>query len=203
MACRFSTCLQLWQGKEVGYSWNSPTCAWHWIWPKWPKKAFRAPQSRKWNISLRDHSPRSEKRRSGVSSCLGITRWRLRYKDTQQCFVTTNCPAAFHAKMAPQRIRWHAGDTKEQVHLHPPDAECGLLSRLHLRPAHHPPHPPQPVTLPGLNLLKSSICQPDIRISIQLLPVGNFSKMMRIPSTIPILIQICLLMKVSTLFVAW
>jgi len=27
MSCRFSTCLQLWQGKEVGYSWNSPTCA--------------------------------------------------------------------------------------------------------------------------------------------------------------------------------
>jgi len=28
MSCRFSTCLQLWRGKEVGYSWNSPTCAW-------------------------------------------------------------------------------------------------------------------------------------------------------------------------------
>ena len=28
IACRFSTCLLLWQGKEVGYSWNSPTCAW-------------------------------------------------------------------------------------------------------------------------------------------------------------------------------
>ena len=25
---RFSTCLLLWQGKEVGYSWNSPTYAW-------------------------------------------------------------------------------------------------------------------------------------------------------------------------------
>jgi hypothetical protein len=29
MSCRFSTCLQLWQGEEVRYSWNSPTCAWH------------------------------------------------------------------------------------------------------------------------------------------------------------------------------
>jgi len=28
MSCRFSSCLQLWQGKEVGYSWNIPTCAW-------------------------------------------------------------------------------------------------------------------------------------------------------------------------------
>jgi len=39
MSCRFRTCLQLWQGKEVGYSWNSPTWAWCWTWPKWPKKA--------------------------------------------------------------------------------------------------------------------------------------------------------------------
>jgi len=31
------------QGKEVGYSWNSLICAWRWIWPKWPKKAFRTP----------------------------------------------------------------------------------------------------------------------------------------------------------------
>ena len=28
MTYRFSTCLQLWQGKKFGYSWNSPTCAW-------------------------------------------------------------------------------------------------------------------------------------------------------------------------------
>jgi len=28
LSCRYSTCLQLWQGKEVVYSWNSPTCAW-------------------------------------------------------------------------------------------------------------------------------------------------------------------------------
>jgi hypothetical protein len=27
ISCRFSTCLLLWQGKEVRYSWNSPTCA--------------------------------------------------------------------------------------------------------------------------------------------------------------------------------
>jgi len=28
ISCRFSTCLLPWQGKEVRYSWNSPTCAW-------------------------------------------------------------------------------------------------------------------------------------------------------------------------------
>jgi len=151
MSCRFSTCQQLWQGKEAGYSWNSPTCTWRWIWPKWPKKAFRAPQSRKRNISLRNHVPRSEKRRSRVLSFLGTKWWRLRYKDTQQCFVKTLRPAAFHAKMAPQRIRRHAGDAKEQVHLHPTDAESGLLSRLHHCPARHPP---EWLTLLKFNLLK-------------------------------------------------
>jgi hypothetical protein len=49
-------------------------------------------------------------------------------KDTRQCFVITKRPAAFLAKMAPQRIRRHAGDANEQVHLPPPDAECGLQS---------------------------------------------------------------------------
>jgi hypothetical protein len=28
ISCRYSTCLQLWQGTEVVYSWNSLTCAW-------------------------------------------------------------------------------------------------------------------------------------------------------------------------------
>jgi len=198
MSCRFSTCLQLWQGKEVGYSWNSPTCAWPWIWPKWPMKAFRAPQYRKRNISLRNHAPTSERRRSGVLSILGIKRWRLRYQDTRQCFVITKRPAAFLGKMAPQRNCRHAGDAKEQVHLPPPDAECGLQSRLHLRPARHKP---QPVTHAEPNCLKSSICRPGILIRRQLFRLRNCSKMMRIPSTIPILIQICWLMMVSTLSV--
>jgi len=171
MSCRFSTSLQLWQGKEVGYSWNSPTCAWRWICPKWPKKAFCVPQLRKRNISLRNHAPRSEKRRSGVLSFLDIERWRLRYKDTWQCYVITKRPAAFLAKMAPQRICRHAGDAKEQVHLPSPDAECGLQRPLHLCPACHPA---QPVTLPELNRLKLSICRPDIRIRKQLFPVRNF-----------------------------
>jgi hypothetical protein len=28
ISCRYSICLLQWQGKEVMYSWNSPTCAW-------------------------------------------------------------------------------------------------------------------------------------------------------------------------------
>jgi len=155
------------------------------------------------NILLRNHVPRFEKRRSGVLSFLGITRWRLRYKDTRQCFIKTKRPAAFHVKMAPQRNPRHAGDAKEQVHLQPPDAEYGLQSRLPIRPSRHPPHLPQPVTHPELNLLNWSICRPDIHIRLQLFPVCNFSKMMKIPSTIPISIQICWLMKVITLSVAW
>jgi len=180
MTCRFSTCLQLCQGKGVRYSWNSPTCAWRWIWPKWTKKAFRAPQWRKRNPSLRNHAPRSKKRRSGVSSFLGTKRWRLRYKDTWQCFVKTKHLAAFLAKMALQRIRRHAGEAKEQVHLHPTNAESGLQTGPHHCPARHPP---QPVILTEFHLVKTSICLPDIRIRIQLFPVRNFS-MMRIPSTI-------------------
>jgi len=99
--------------------------------------------------------------------------WRLWYKDTRQCFVKTKRPAAFLATMAPQGIRRHAGHATEQVHLHPPDAETGFQSRLHF---HQARHPPQPVTLPELNLLKSSMCRPDILIRIQLFPVWIFRR---------------------------
>jgi len=40
ISCRYSTCLLWWQAKQVVYSWSSPTWAWHWIWPKWPKVGF-------------------------------------------------------------------------------------------------------------------------------------------------------------------
>jgi len=77
ISCSFSTCLLLWQGKEVGYSWNSATCAWPWMWQKWPKKGVRVSQLRKHDIWWRNLAPRFEKRRSGMFSSLGITRWRL------------------------------------------------------------------------------------------------------------------------------
>jgi len=91
-------------------------------------------------------------------------------------------------QMALKIIRRHAGGAKEQVHLHPPNAESGFQSRLRIRPGHRPP---RLVTLPEHNLLKLSICLRDRHIRIQLFPVWNFSKMMSIPSLIPILIQIC------------
>jgi len=40
ISCQYSTCLIWWQGREVMYSWNSPTCAWLWTLPKWPKDGF-------------------------------------------------------------------------------------------------------------------------------------------------------------------
>jgi len=70
--CRFSTCPLLWQGQEVGYSWNSPTCTWCWIWRKWPKEGFRTPQLRKPNSWSRNLTLRSENRQRGVLSFLGL-----------------------------------------------------------------------------------------------------------------------------------
>jgi hypothetical protein len=40
----------------------------------------------------------------------------------------TKRPAAFLPKIVPQKIRRHAGEAKEQVHLPVPDAESGLQS---------------------------------------------------------------------------
>ena len=200
MSCRFSTYLQLWQGKEVGYGCNSPTCAWRWIWPKWPKTAFRLLHWRKQNISLRNHAPSSKKRWSGVLSFMRIKGWRLGYKDTRQCFIITKRPPTFLVSMALQRMRRHAGDVQQQVHLPTADADCGLQSRLHLHPTRHPP---QQVTLPELDGPQLAICRLDTRIPIQVLLVRTFLKMIRILSTISILIQICWLMMVSTLSVVW
>jgi len=109
--------------------------------------------------------------------------------------------------MALQSIRKHAGDAKEQVYLHPTDAESQLQSQLqsqrHFCPEHHKP---QPVSLPELNITKSLIGRPDLRIYKHIFPVLNYLLSMHLPRiawTIQILIQICCLMKeqpvVSTL----
>ena len=141
ISSRYSTCLLQWQGKEGTYSWNSPTCAWPWTVPKWPKRGFPAPQYRKHNTYSWNLAPRFENRRSGVLGFLGIKRWRLRLRDTQLCFVNTTFPDAFLATMAPQTICRHAVDAKEQVHLRPTYAGSRLQSRRHLCLEHHPPQP--------------------------------------------------------------
>ena len=163
-------------------------------------KVSCAPQYSKWNISFRNYTPRCARIKTGVLSFLRITTCWLRYKDTRVRVVRTKSPAAFFAKMAPQTVRRHAGDGNEQVHLHPPDEESRLQSPLHRV---LPRQPPQPGTLLEFKILKSAICRPDIYIRILLFPMWNFSMMMRIPSTIPILIQICSLIKVGTLCLVW
>jgi len=77
ICCTFSTCLQLWQGKKIGYSWNSPTCAWPWEGPQWPKEGFRAPQWRNRNIWWRHLAPWSKKGWCGELTSLGIEMWTL------------------------------------------------------------------------------------------------------------------------------
>ena len=155
--------------------------------------------------------PRSEKKRSGVLSFLGITRWRLWKKDTWLCFVKTKRPGALLAKIAPDKIPRHAGDANEQVHLRPTDAESRCQSRLqsrrHLSQEYHPP---QPVTRLELNVSKSLLFRPDMRIHIHQFHVLNylpFIDLPRIASTIQIMIQICCLIKehplVSTLSAVW
>jgi len=207
MSCRVSTCLLLWQGKEVGYSWNNPTCAWPSIWAKWPKKGFYAQQSRKRNIRLWNLASRSETSWRGVLSTLGIEWWRQWYKHTQLWFVKTTRPDAFLARMAPQRICRHTGNPKAQEHLHPIDADSQLRSWRHLCPACHPP---QSVTILEHKVPKSSTCWRDTRIYIHIFAVLNVFILMHLPriaSRIQILIQICWLMKehpmVSTLSVVW
>jgi hypothetical protein len=79
----------------------------------------------------------------------------------------------------------------EQVHLHPTNADSQLQSRLHLCLELHPP---QPVTILGLNVPQLSHCQPDIYIQINFFPLLRFLVMMhviRIASMIQIVIQIC------------
>jgi len=121
--------------------------------------------------------------------------------------------------MAPQRICRHAGDTMEQVQLHPTDTESRLQGRRYLCPerhicpeCQHSPecHPGHEVTMLQLNVPKSSICQPDICIHILLCPALNSLHLMHMPriaSKIQILIQICWLMQehplVSTLSDVW
>ena len=207
MSGRVSTSLLPWQGNEVRYSWNSPTCAWAWIRPKCQRNGFGVPLLRKRNIWSRNLPAWSEKRRSGVFSFLAIQRWRLRYKDTQLCLAKTRRPDAFLAKMALQRIHRHTGEAQVQVHLQSTDIHNRLQSRRHLC---QPCHPPQLATILEHNVPTWSISRLDILNDIHLIPVLNFPILMHLPRVariIQILIQIRWLMKehslVSMLSVVW
>jgi len=60
----------------------------------------------------------SEKRRCGVLSFPGITRWNLQSKDTWQWFPQIKLAATFLAKMATQNIHRHARGGQDRVHRH-------------------------------------------------------------------------------------
>jgi len=139
-----------------------------------------------------------EGKKQGVLFC-GHQRWRLRWKDTRQWFEKIRWTAAFHSKMAHQRICRHTWGGEARVHLD--------QIRLHLRPECHLCHL---VIMRERQVPKSKLCHPDMCINILPFPTINFSiliHMPRIASTIKIFVQICQLMKehplVSTLSAAW
>jgi len=145
--------------------------------------------------------------RSRELSCLGIKKWRLQWKDTRLCLVKTTWPDAFLAQMEPQKIRSHASDAQEQVHLRPTDTDGRLQRRRHIYLEHDPPHL---VPLLELNISKSSNCRPVMRIHLLLFPLLNHLPSIPVPriaSTIQHLIQICCLMQehplVSPLSAVW
>jgi len=179
----------------VGYSWNSPTCSWPWLWLQWPIEGFRALQYGKHNISLRNPAPKSETRRSRQLSFLAMDRWMLRWKDNRVCFVKHMTTDTFLATMALQTISRHARSAKERLHLcltgtdswHQTQRNCRL--NCHMR---------EPVTIRELKVSQLPISHPDRCIPTLRFPALNFSILMhmaRIASTMQISIQICWPMK--------
>jgi len=119
----------------------------------------------------------------------------------------TNQTDAFHANMALQSIQRHTGGTKEWVHLCPAITDSLHQNRHHLRLECHLCHP---AIMRELKCPESTICHPDMCIYILLFPsftVSIIMHMLRITSTIQIIIHICWLMKdhplVSTLPAVW
>jgi len=103
--------MQLCQGKEVRYSFNSPTWALLWIWPKWPKEGFRAPWLRKRNIWSKTsrRSPRKEESGSWVS---WVCQCELLGNNTRLCFGKIKRTTACFVKLAQHRMPRHAGCAK-------------------------------------------------------------------------------------------
>jgi len=71
-----------------------------------------------------------QEKQSGRCSFLEINRLRLQYKDSRLWLVKTSRPDASFATMAPQKFRQHTGDSKEQEHLRPTNANGQLHSQL-------------------------------------------------------------------------
>jgi hypothetical protein len=121
----------------------------------------------------------------------GDTKVQAGIEDTGLCFIKTTWPDAFLGTKAPKKIHRHARDTNKQVHLHAIDADSRLRSRHHICPDHHPP---QLLIFLYLNFPESLFYWPDKHSFIYLFPMGNLLLLvllLRIASTLEILIQIC------------
>jgi len=69
--------------------------------------------------------------------------------------------------MALQKICTHNGNANEHVHLNPTETDSRLENRRHLYVVRHPP---QPLSIQELNVVKWSNCQRNMRIHIHLFP---------------------------------
>ena len=142
---------------------------------------------------------KSENRRGGELSVIGIELWSRWRKYTWQWFMKIRLKAAFLAKMAQQRIRTHTRGETEQVHLFQTLRHLSTERHLH-----------RLATMQELDFPKSKVCHPDMFIYILLLPMLNslnLRHMTRITCAIKIVFQICWLMEehplVSTVSAAW
>ena len=134
-------------GKEVGYSWNSPICAWPWIWLQWPTEGFRPPQCRNHNISSTKSCTKvsDEKKRIFVFPGHKKVKGAIDRHWTVLCHNTQ--PDALLSPMPLEIIHRHAGDAKEQVHL--------LLSDTDSRPSVDAPSA-RNITCPNWKLFYTS-----------------------------------------------
>jgi len=109
-----------------------------------------------YSLMKKPHAKVREVKKRGVE-CVRHPLVKAAIEIHRPCLVETRRTDAFLAKMAPHRIRRHAGDSNKQVHLHVTDADSRLQSRRHLcpecryYPEHHPRHP---VTMPQFNIRK-------------------------------------------------
>lgn len=178
ISSEFLTSLLWLQSNEFGYRWDSMTCAWPWISPKWRKMGFRMPQSSKHKIWSRNLAPMCMLGRSGVLSFLSIKRWRRQFTDIRLYFFKTTRLDTILAKIRLQRIRWQAGDSRQQAHLHPTNKDTKHQSGHHLW---RNSRQPQLVTIPELYIPTSTIRRADMHIHIHIVPMLNCLLLVHLP----------------------
>jgi len=157
---RFSTCPLLRQGKDIGYSLNSPTWASRWTSSKWQTKHVLRLQSRKSNTWFRNCTLQSDITGSKWLGFLGREMWRLQTKDTRLWFVKIKRMAAFLDKMALQTIRRIAWQELQWEHFHLSASDSGHQHCSHLHSECHQRHPVsrRKLNLPKPNVYPHNMC---------------------------------------------